>query len=321
MHQQAATRKASSAKSAAKSGGVHPLAFAALIGANLALAFGPWFVRMADVGPVAAGFWRLALAMPVLAAMAFAGGWRPSGPSTGLGKMLWWAIALGGLCFAADLASWHVGILKTTLANATLFGNSATLFFPIYGFLIARAWPSRMQAFALLLALVGAVLLMGRSFQIAPEHLVGDLLCLLAGILYTVYFAAMAKVRERVAPVPALALSTLAGIVPLLIFAAALGERIMPQHWTPLIGLALASQVIGQGLMIFALGQLPPLVVGIGLLTQPVVAAAIGWIEYGEKLDRVDMIGALLVAVALVLVRRARPDPPVELAPKGVTKA
>ena len=312
MHQQAATRKASSEKSVS----VHPLAFAALIGANLALAFGPWFVRMADVGPVAAGFWRLALAMPVLAAMAFAGGWRPGG----LSKGLWWAIALGGLCFAADLASWHVGILKTTLANATLFGNSATLFFPIYGFLIARAWPSRMQAFALLLALVGAVLLMGRSFQIAPEHLVGDLLCLLAGILYTVYFAAMAKVRERAAPVPALALSTLAGIVPLLIFALALGERVMPQHWTPLIGLALASQVVGQGLMIFALGQLPPLVVGIGLLTQPMVAAAIGWIEYGEKLDRVDMIGALLVAVALVLVRRARPEP-AELAPEGVAKA
>ena len=31
-------------------------AFAALIGANIALAFGPWFVRLADTGPVASGF-------------------------------------------------------------------------------------------------------------------------------------------------------------------------------------------------------------------------------------------------------------------------
>ena len=26
--------------------------------------FGPWLVRLAGVGPVAAGFWRLALALP-----------------------------------------------------------------------------------------------------------------------------------------------------------------------------------------------------------------------------------------------------------------
>ena len=78
--------------------------------------------------------------------------------------------------------------------------------------------------------------------------------------------------------------------------------------------------MLGQGLMIFALGQLSPLVVGIALLIQPVVAAAVGWIGYGEKLDGVDLIGAVLVAVALVLVRRARPEP-AELAPEGVAEA
>ena len=311
MHQTPPPRKASSSESIA----AHPLAFVALVVANIALAFGPLFVRLSDVGPVAAGFWRIALAVPVLVAMAFAGGWRPGGVTKGV----WIAVALGGLCFAADLASWHIGILQTSLANATLFGNSATLFFPVYGFVIARAWPSRMQGLALLLALVGAALLMGRSFQIAPKNFHGDLLCLLAGILYTFYFAAMARARDTMPPIPALAASTLASMAPLLLFALVLNEQIMPRDWTPLIVLALASQVLGQGLMIFALGQLSPLVVGIGLLIQPVVAAAIGWIGYGEKLDAVDLVGAVLVAIALVLVRRARE--PSELAPDGVAEA
>ena len=51
----------------------HPFAFAALLLGNAALAFGPWLVRLADVGPAAAGFWRLALALPflmIIAAMA-----------------------------------------------------------------------------------------------------------------------------------------------------------------------------------------------------------------------------------------------------------
>ena len=277
-------------------------AFAAAVGANVALAFGPWFVRLADTGPVAAGFWRITLAIPVLVAFAAASGARPQRLAPGL----WLTLIAGGVFFAADLVTWHLGILRTTLGNATLFGNSATLIFPIYGFLVARAWPTRMQALALLLAALGAALLMGRSYQQDPRHLAGDLLCVLAGILYAIYFIAMSRARDAMAPLPALALSTIASALPLLLFAWLLGERIMPQHWTALIALALVSQIVGQGLMIYALGRLSPLVVGIALLIQPMVATALGWIVYDERLGLVDMIGAGLVAAALVLVRRGR---------------
>ncbi|HSI20024.1 MAG TPA: DMT family transporter [Sphingomonas sp.] len=290
-------------------------AFAALIGANMALAIGPWFVRLADTGPIAAGFWRITLAAPLLTLLALRGGWRPAG----IARSLWIMLAFGGVCFAADLASWHLGILRTTLANSTLFGNSAILFFPIYGFLVARSWPTRAQGIALLLALVGAALLMGRSYELNPRNLTGDLLCLLAGILYTVYFICMARARDTLAPLPALALSTITSILPLLLFATIAGERIIPHDWAPLLGLALVSQVIGQGLMIYSLGRFSPLVVGIALLTQPVVAATIGWLVYGERLGLADLIGALLVAVALVLVRET-PREPDQLAaePEGV---
>ncbi|OYY90391.1 MAG: EamA family transporter [Sphingomonas sp. 28-66-16] len=286
-------------------------ALLALFVANVALAFGPWFVRLADTGPVASAFWRITLAAPILLAAALGTGWRP----TGLRRGLWAMLMIAGVCFAADLASWHIGILRTTLANATLFGNSATLMFPIYGFVAARALPRRMQAIALALAAVGGALLMGQSYTLDPRHLVGDLLCLLAGILYTVYFIFMARARAAMAPLPALALSTIASIVPLGLFALALGERIMPHHWGPLIGLALASQLLGQGMMIYALGQLSPLIVGIGLLTQPIVAGTVGWIVYGERLGPADLAGAVLVAVALVLVGRPERVAP---APAGV---
>ncbi|MDQ0248534.1 drug/metabolite transporter (DMT)-like permease [Sphingomonas kyeonggiensis] len=276
---------------------------AALLAGNIALAFGPWFVRLADVGPVAAGFWRIAIAAPILIALSFMGQKRPFAPARGL----WLPTALGGLAFAADLASWHVGILQTTLANATLFGNSATLMYPIYGFLVARMWPTRTQGLALALAAAGAALLLGRSFQLSPDHLIGDLLCLLAGTLYTVYFVLMGKAREAMAPLPALALSTLASALPLLVAAQVMGETFWPGHWGVLIGLALASQVVGQGLMIYAIGHLSPLVVGIGLLSQPIVAGIVGWSVYGETLGPPDFIGAILVAIALVLVRSGGP--------------
>lgn len=308
MHQPARPRNAMPRPSAPPtwpSGGALPLAAAVV--ANVALAFGPWFVRVADTGPVAAAFWRMALALPVIAVLALAGGTRVSGLRSAktLSGRLWVLLALAGIAFALDLGSWHVGILQTTLANATLFGNSATFIFPIYGFVAARAWPTRTQGCALLLAALGAGLLMGRSYQLDPGHLVGDLLCVLAGVLYAVYFVLMADVRRTMSPWPALALSSLAALLPLLLLALALGERVMPGLWWPLVALALVSQVLGQGCMIYALGKLSPLVIGLALLLQPVVAAAIGWIVYGETLGAPDLFGAAMVAVALVLVRRS----------------
>ncbi|HYZ47274.1 MAG TPA: DMT family transporter [Sphingomonas sp.] len=280
------------------------IAFLALLGGNVALAFGPLFVRLAStqshVGPIAAAFWRLALAAPVLLVLTRATR-QPIGRVRG--AMLA-AIALGGFFFAADLASWHLGILKTKLANATLLGNTASLIFPLYGFLAARAWPSRAQAIALLLAMLGGVLLMGRSYELSPQNLLGDLLCLLAGVLYTFYLIAIDRARARLQAWPVLALATIAGIVPLYIFAKAMGETVWPTSWGALIALALCSQLIGQGLLVYAMGHVRPLITGLAFLTQPVVAAATGWAVYGEALTPLDWAGAAMVAAAMVLVRR-----------------
>ncbi|KKI19495.1 MULTISPECIES: DMT family transporter [Sphingomonas] len=299
MHEGPTTRKAVSRESG------NAVAFAALMVGNVALAFGPWFVRLTDVGPVAAAFWRISLATPVLLVLAAATGGRLLSSVRGLG----WILIGSGVLFAGDLAAWHLGIHHTKLANATLFGNAATFVFPLYGFLVARAWPTRTQGLALALAAIGAALLMGRSYQLAPQNFIGDLLCLLAGLLYAGYFILMSRARQTMAPLPALGFSSAAAILPLLVSALVLGEKIMPANWTPLISLALLSQVLGQGLMIYALGRLSPLVIGLALLTQPIVAALVGWLYYGETLGVADFVGAALVAIALVLVRIAPPRP------------
>ena len=108
----------------------HPLAFAALILGNVALAFGPWLVRLADVGPVAAGFWRLALALPFLLADRR---WRQSSARTGRAAPCYRALLFAAFFFAADLAAWHAGIHLTKLGNATLFGNVSSFAFAAWG--------------------------------------------------------------------------------------------------------------------------------------------------------------------------------------------
>ena len=279
-----------------------PLAFVALLAGNAALAAGPLFVRLADVGPVAAGFWRLALALPVLALLAWRQG-RGAAPWSGLRRGVLGLAAIGGVFFAADLASWHIGIHFTKMANATLFGNSASLILAAATLLMARRLPRGTEAAALALAVLGAVLLMRESGEAGESAVLGDLLCLLAGLLYAGYMLTMQRARGALASWPALALSTASGVLPLLLFALAMGEQVLPREWGPVIALAISSQIVGQGLLVYALPHFSALVIGLTLLVQPAIAALIGWLVYGERLSSVDLLGGALLAAALVLVR------------------
>ena len=277
----------------------HRLAFAALLLGNVALATGPFLVRNAGVGPISAGFWRLALALPFLWLIARLFRQPVHMPR----RALTIAIAVAALFFAADLAAWHAGILLTKLGNATLFGNISSFFFAAWGLWLARRWPSAIQGAALALAAAGCALLMWGSAELSAAHLRGDLLAVLAGLLYTGYLILVERARGALQPMPLLFLASLFGAAMLLPAAVAAGETVIPADWSAVFALALCSQVIGQGLLVYALGHVPPLVVGIAMLTQPALSALLGWLYYDEAFTALDWAGAAAIVVALVLVR------------------
>jgi drug/metabolite transporter (DMT)-like permease len=256
-------------------------------------------VRLADVGPVAVGFWRLTLAIPFLWLLA-----RLAGQTLGKpGRAIVVTLVVASAFYAADLAVWNAGIRLTKLGNATLFGNIGSFVFAAWGLWLARRAPSVLQASALILAAVGCVLLMSGSYELSPRHLRGDLLAVLAGLLYAGYLIGVERARGDVKALPLLLLVTILSAAMLLPVSAAFGERIWPGDWTPLLIFALSSQVIGQGLLVYAIGALPPFVVGLALLTQPAISAFIGWTVYAETLSPLDWVGAVSIAIALVLVQ------------------
>ena len=277
------------------------LLLAALLAGNIALALGPWFVREADTGPVSAGFWRLFLALPFLVLLAKVNGQC----LTGMGARTLGLVALGAVTFALDLASWHIGIGMTRLGNATLFGNAGSIVLLFWGFIAARMLPRGLEWLAIIFALAGAAILMGRSLEISQATLIGDLFCLAAGLLYAVYLIPLQGARGGFGSRSLLVSVCLSGAPLLLAIAVALGEPVWPTDWTPVIGLFIASQLVGQGLLVYALRYFPPLVVGLALLTQPAIASLYGWMVFGEVLSGLDIAGMVLVGAALA-VSRAR---------------
>lgn len=271
----------------------------ALMGGNVALAFGPLLVRLADSGPVAAGFWRLSLAVPILFVLAAAN----RQPLIGFRRSTWLAIAGAALFFALDLASWHIGIQTTRLGNATLFGNAGSLILMVWGLFTLRRAPGGFEWLSLGAALTGTAILFGRSLEISTATLIGDLFCLLAGLLYAGYILLIQAERARIGSWSLLAWSSLLGTPVLLAVALLRGEPVLPTVWWPLLTLALTSQLIGQGLLVYALKHFRPLIVGLVLLTQPVVSILNGWVFFDEALTVWDGLGMILVAGALVLAR------------------
>ena len=274
--------------------------FAALLAGNAALALGPWLVRLSDTGPVSAGFWRLILPVPILAFLA----WRSRSPGP-LDKKLTVLCLIAGGFFAVDLASWHIGIERTRLANATLFGNAGSIILMVWGLIAARRAPSGREGVGVIAAIAGAGILLGRSMEISATTFIGDLFCLAAGIFYAFYLLPAQRARAARGSWLVLLLVSLTAAPILLGMAIAAGEPVLPgaAGWTPILVLALSSQVIGQGLLVFSLRNFPPLVIGMALLTQPAIAATVGWLAFGELLEPLDIFGMVLVGAALVLAR------------------
>ena len=147
--------------------------------------------------------------------------------------------------------------------------------------------------------------MMSSSAELSLRNLQGDMLALFAGLLYAGYLISVERAREKLAPLPLLFLASAFGAAMLLPFSIALGETVVPADWTFIVVLAISSQVIGQGLLVYAIGALPPLVVGLALLTQQAISALVGWLSTswsGRLLITVVKPLALASAISSVVI-------------------
>lgn len=275
---------------------------AALILGAVAIGFAPIFVRLSEVGPVATGFHRLLWSLPVFALLAWRG--RSCRPPWRHGRIM----VVAGLFFAGDMIVWHLGIMLTSVANASLFTNMAPLFVALALWLIWGKRPSIALAVALMVTLFGAAILVGAAPILEPDRLAGDGLSLLSGLFYGGYILAVGRAR---AGLPTSVLMVVSGAVAAGVIAAAawaLGERIWPttvSGWAVVLGLALVSQCAGQGLIAWGLAHVAPVVGALVLLLQPVVAVTVAWVLFGEALGWAQWGGAAIVLAGIHLARQA----------------
>jgi drug/metabolite transporter (DMT)-like permease len=280
-----------------------PALFALFCGATF-IALSPIWVRLADVGPTASAFWRVALAVPLLwVAFALA-------PRAGAAlRPNWRLLAFAGLAFAGDLVFWHWSIQFTSVANSTLLANLASIFVTLAAWVLWRQKPRALFLVALALALAGVGMLVRTSLDFSPRALLGDALGVVTAIFYAWYLLSVKRLRDRgAATLQLMAVTSTVTAGVLLPAALASGEVLLPggaTGWLVLLGLAWVSHAAGQGLIAYALAHLPAAFSAVGLLFQPVMAAAFAWLLLGEPLVALQVAGGAVVLAGIYLARRS----------------
>jgi len=285
-------------------------ALAALLAGAVAIGLSGILVRLSETGPVATGFYRIALALPVFVLWARLGRPRaddapkgPAGVRANLG-----VVVLSGVLFAFDLAAFHWSLAFTTVANATLLSNLTPIWVTLGAWLLLGERIRPLFLIGLAVALGGSGVLMGRSFELGDERLFGDALAIVTSLFYGGYLLCVAHLRARLAT-PALMAASGAVTAALLLPAAVLSGETMLAHsaagWAVLAGVALISQAGGQGLIAYALAHLPASFSSVSLLVQPVAAALFAWLILNEAVGPIQALGGAIVLAGIWIAARA----------------
>jgi drug/metabolite transporter (DMT)-like permease len=284
------------------------IAFGALTLGVIAMGASPIFVRLADVGPFASAFWRVALALPVLWAWSRLET-RGNAPTSfgffGYDRL----ILAAGVLFAGDLFFWHLAIMNTTVANATFLAALAPVLVVAGSWVLLREPISGAIVLGLAFGLLGAACLLGSSYSFAPENLTGDVYGLITACFFGAYILAVRPARRRHSAGAFIFRSTVVTALLLLLVALVLEPRILPaspEGLAMLLALALVSHVGGQGLLAVALGHLPAAFSSLVIFLEGVAAAFLGWMILREDMTWLQFVGIAAIFVGIWIARPRR---------------
>ena len=283
-------------------------ALASLFIGALAIAMSGILFRFTDVSPIASGFWRVALAVPIFGAWMIFDTARIAGHGDAVPRS-WWrepGILWCGVFFAGDLIFWHYALAHNSVAVATLESNMTPLLVVAAMWMFYGQRPTAAFLAAIAISVAGLLAITSPKLVQHSGELRGDVYGLITAVFYAGYLFTVARVRARFRTSQVMFATTLVAalvLLPLSLFGTFLPTS--TQGWVAVVALALVAQCLGQGLIAYALAHLPTAFGSVGLYVQPVAAALYAWVLLGEKLSAVQLAGAALVLLGIALARRA----------------
>jgi drug/metabolite transporter (DMT)-like permease len=280
---------------------LEPAPFAALVAGAVAMGVSPIFVRLADVGPFASAFWRVALALPLLYTWV-----RLVDAADETQPRFAKAAIFAGLAFAGDLFFWHLAIVHTTVANATFFATTAPIWVVAFGWLLFGVRVTKAVLGGLCLCLIGGGALLAQSFQLRSTGALGDVFGIATGVFFGLYFLAVQAARADTSAARVTFEATAISAAILLVVALCAERSILPhtvRGLAALVAMAWISHSGGQGLLSVALGRLPAAFSSLVIFLEAIAAAGFGYLILGEQVTGIEALGGLAILMGIFVAR------------------
>jgi len=270
-----------------------------------AVAFGvmPVFGKLAfsaGVGVATLLFVRFAIAAPVLWVAAAARGALPRAGRGAVGR----ALALGAVGYAMQSGLYFMALARMDASMLSLILYSYPALVTGAAILLRRESANRRRLVALVTASGGLVLVLAGA-GMGSLDLAGCALGAGAALTYATYILVSEGVTSQLHPLPLAALVSTGAAVSLGVVAAATGNLDLAfdtAGWLWIGLAALVSTVAAVVLFFSGLSRVGPSTAAILSTLEPPVTVALVFLTFGEALGLVQMLGALAVLGAAVIV-------------------
>ena len=276
--------------------------FILCLGASL-IGLAPLFVRWSELSPSWNLCYRMFLALPFLALLNFYHNGSQAFKLKSRRHLL--LVLIASLAFAGDMSSWHWSLEFTSVANATIFVNTASIYMVIFAVLIFKEPISKQFILSFTLTFVGVIGLIYFSNIKTEGALLGDGIALMAAFLYATYLLIISRLGEE-SSINIIFYTTLFTGMFGLVFALFESRDFLPSssaQFYNLLAMAILCQVGGQFFITYSLSKIKASLGSIGLLMQPIIATIFGAIVFYEYLNFTQLSFVILALLGIYFAR------------------
>jgi len=274
---------------------------------SVAVSFGSIFVRLAAAPALAVAAYRVIWASLLLALPTARG---PISELRSIQPRELKGLLLSGTALALHFSLWIASLSYTSVASSVLLVDTTPFFVGV----ASHWWLGRRHGrrfwTGLAVTFLGCAVIFSEDWSVSGSSLTGNLLAVGGAVAMAAYLLAGAAVRRR--------LSLLAYVWPVYALAAAVLTVACLAAGVPLRGygaathlylflLGMVPQCIGHTSYNWSLRWLPPGLVAIVTLAEPVGASLLAYLLLAESLTRIKLIGGAVILAGIYTA--TRPDP------------
>lgn len=273
-----------------------------LVAGGVCISFSPIFIKLADVSPDIAGFYRLLFAgLSLFAVLCLRGDLQrlPRGPVL--------LLVASGCFLAVDFMCWHRSIHLVGPGFSTLLGNFQVFFTALFAWLLFREKVTRMFVVAVLMALCGLTFITGLDWAMLSAGVrSGIVFGLLSAVGYSAYllFLKESMKDNKVSGMNVMLVVAVSGTIVLGVVGMATGASFsIPDRGSllALLGVGVLSTTVGWSLISSAVRYVPATVAGLVLLLQPALAFVWDVMIFDRPTGGSEIFGIMLILVAIYL--------------------